>query len=189
MRRVLGAALFLALSCAPAGKALGADPPPVRGFVDGTPFVDILGDDAITVEISLSGALLKALTGFDPELKQLAGGLESIHALVLTPQGGDQSTKLLDLVRSTEGQLKRKGWQAVATVRERANSVKVMVLNDDDKIDGLVVMVVDTDGSDPEVVFVNIAGKIDLAALAALGEGLDLPGLDELGNLDLSGEH
>ena len=44
---------------------------------------------------------------------------------------------------------------------------------------GLVVMVA---GDDNEFVFANIAGTLNLAAIAKLGESLDIPGLDELGN-------
>ncbi|MHC4502973.1 MAG: hypothetical protein ACYTFI_06690, partial [Planctomycetota bacterium] len=46
-------------------------------------------------------------------------------------------------------------------------------------ISTVVVLVADAEGE--EVVFANIAGAIDLAAIAALGETFEIPGLDQVG--------
>ena len=43
---------------------------------------------------------------------------------------------------------------------------------------GLVVLVVNQD--DQQVIFANVAGVLDLAAIEKLGEELDIPGFDEL---------
>jgi len=64
-------------------------------------------------------------------------------------------------------------------VREKEARINVYIRNDDEVIDGLVVLVVDPEES--RVVFANIAGRIDLADLGKLSDTLDVPGLDALG--------
>ena len=50
---------------------------------------------------------------------------------------------------------------------------------------GLAVLVVETDEDEPQIVFANIAGNLDMAQIRRLSSGsglkLDLPGLDQLG--------
>jgi hypothetical protein len=83
-------------------------------------------------------------------------------------------------MREMEARLLNDGWERVARIRDEDTEVKVLVLNDDEAIHGLVVMVADHD--EGEMVFANIAGVIDLAAISAIGQSLDIPGLQ---NLDL----
>ena len=151
------------------------------GFVDGDAFVQLVGEDAVTIEVSLYGSLLTAILKIDPELESMAGGLESIHAVIVEVEDGELAAKLLDLMRKTERDLIGKGWQRLVRIKEDGGEVKVLVLNDDESILGLAVLVA---GDDHEFVFANIAGTINLAAIAKLGEKYDIPGLDELGNGD-----
>jgi hypothetical protein len=160
--------LALASSLAPAGDD--------RGLVDGSEFIRLAGDDAVTVEVSIKGALLKALTSADPELAKVAGGLESIHAVILDVERGDVAQRVVDRMRKVEEQLLSEGWERLARVKDEDSEVKVLVLNDEEAIHGLVVMVAD----DEELVFANISGILDLAAISAIGAGLDIPGLDDL---------
>jgi hypothetical protein len=168
-------ALLLALAAASAA-ALAGEPEAIAGFVDGRAFIEAVGDDAVTVEISLAGPLLAALTKMDPELQALAGGLQSIHAVVLESPPGSARARLRTLVAETDAKLLKQGWERLARVREPEGEVKILVLPAGDVIRGLVVMVV----NEEQVVFANIAGVLDLAKIAAIGEGLDLPGLDEI---------
>ncbi len=151
----------------------------VPGYVDGAAFVELAGDEAVTVEISIHGALLKVLGSVDPDLDELVGGLESIHAVILEAENDETATRILDLMRRIERRLLAQGWERLARVRDDEAEVKVLVLNDEEAILGLVVMVA---GDEHEFVFANIAGTLNLAAIAALGESLDIPGLDQLGN-------
>jgi len=169
--------LVLAGGLSAAVHAAG-EPPPL-GFVDGSAFLELAGDDAGTIEISLRGALLRALTSFDPELKRLVGGLESIHAVIVEPEQGASLKRVRELVRRRERSLLGEGWERLARVRDGTADVTVLVLNDEETIRGLVVMAADEE--DGSVVFANVAGVIDLAAIAALGEQLEIPGLDQVG--------
>ena len=176
---VLASCLLLGLGSSPAvaeTKSLDKIP----GYVDGAAFVELAGDDAVTVEISIHGGLLKMLGSVDPELEELMGGLESIHAVILEVEEQDAAARIRDLMDQTERKLLGQGWQRLARVKEDNSVVKVLVLNDEASILGLVVLVAD----DNEIVFANIAGTLNLAAIAKIGESFDIPGLDELGNGD-----
>jgi hypothetical protein len=148
------------------------------GFVDGSAFLALAGEDTTTVEVNLHGALLKAILGFDPELKELVAGLESIHAVILSYEKDGRAAKALDLMRQTESKLIDREWEVLTRIRNGESNVTVLVLNDEESIQGLVVLVADAGGH--EVVFANIAGTIDLAAIAKLGESLEIPGLDQV---------
>jgi hypothetical protein len=69
-------------------------------------------------------------------------------------------------------------WQRLARIRDETSEVAVLVLNDDEVIQGLVVLI--TDHASHSVVFTNVAGVLDLQALSTLGEHLEVPGLEDL---------
>ena len=171
--------LIVALACLGLPLlAATAEPTNVAGYVDCSEFLELAGDDTATVEVNLRGALLRAVVGFDPELKAAVGGLESIHAVILTFEEKNRATRALELIRRTERALIDRKWDVLTRVKDGESNVTVLVLFDDDVIQGLVVLVADTNGH--EVVCANIAGVIDMAALASLGETLDIPGLDQV---------
>lgn len=168
------AVIAAAGSAAAGGSALDRLP----GYVDGAGFVELAGDDGVTVEVNLNGALLRAITRVDEDLARLAGGLESIHAVVLDLEAGRDPAAVRRRVDELERSLRRDGWERLATVRERGGRVHVLVLSEGERIRGLTVLALDGG----ELVFANIAGEIDLAAIAELGREMDLPGLDALGD-------
>jgi hypothetical protein len=148
------------------------------GFVDGSAFLALAGEDTTTVEVNLHGSILRAVLAFDPELKELVAGLESIHAVILGYEENGRAAKALDLMRRTERKLIDRDWEVLTRVKDGESNVTVLVLNDEESIQGLVVLVADAGGH--EVVFANIAGTVDLAAIAKLGESLEIPGLDQV---------
>lgn len=179
--RLAGLALVLALATLAAGAAERRGEAAVPGFVDGTKLAELAGDDAVSVEVTLGKALLKPILHADPQLEALAGGLESIYALVLEIESPAVAEQVVREVREIESRLVARGWERVARVRERDEEVKVLVLVEDEQTyGGLVVLVVDRSGAAAEVVFANIAGRIDLAAIERLGEQLELPGLSDI---------
>ena len=148
------------------------------GFVDSKPFVEIAGEDAVMIEIDLSGALLQTIGKIDEDLNGLIGGLESIHAVVLQLNGSGRSERARKAIINIEKDLKARSWQRLALVRDEDGEVRVLTLADGDAIQGLVVMIIDMD--EGQLVFANIAGTLDLAAISALGDGLGIPGLEDL---------
>jgi len=175
---VMSFMLALGLGLSPSPRAAGPAREPVRGFVDGSKFLDVAGADAGTVEVSLQGALLKALIAADPELAKLARGLESIHAVIVEPKNAEALRRTREMAHETERKLVAEGWERVARIKDEGANVAVLVLNEGQDVRGLVVLVADEDQG--EVVFANVAGLVDLAAIASLGRQLEIPGLERM---------
>jgi hypothetical protein len=85
-------------------------------------------------------------------------------------------------VLKTERRLTSKGWERIARIQDEGAQIKILVLlnEDEETISGLIVMVLDADDDEPVLVFANVAGVIDLAALEELGEAFDVPGLEDI---------
>jgi hypothetical protein len=167
---------FFILLIIVAAPALAEERERSPGYVDGSMFLDLATEDTTSVEINLSGAILKAIASADADLQQLAGGLESIHAVILEFTDEARVAKVQELLLQKEKELRNKNWEVLTRIKEGTGRVTVLVLNDGEAIQGLVVLV--SDGG--EVVFANIAGTIDLNAIAKLGESFDIPGLDDI---------
>jgi len=169
--------LLVILAAAP---ALAAKHP---GYVDPAALVEQAGgDDAIRVEIHLSGKLLQAFATVDPTLYELVQDIHSIEAVIMEMPEGGSPGQALTAMRDISKRLKAKDWELVARLKEEpGEEVHVLVLNIDEKIEGIVVKVIDNDN---ELVFANIAGTIDLEAISKIGEGFGIPGLGDLGELD-----
>lgn len=177
LRRAVAVAAGLALALA--APALWAkDLAEVPGFVDGAVFLDCGGEDALSVEVRLSGTLIRLACSFDPDLCEAIRGIEMVHALILDASAlSPEAVKCMrDEVLAIDKRLSRKGWERVALVKEADEEVRVLLLPGESTIDGLVVMAL----GENEIVFSNIAGPVDLAALRRLGDEMDVPGLDEI---------
>ena len=83
--------------------------------------------------------------------------------------------------QNTDRDQEMRAYYNVARIKETDDEIKVLVLmHDEEMIEGLVVMIFSVEDDEPVLVFANIAGLIDMKALENLGEDLDLPGLDQL---------
>jgi hypothetical protein len=170
--------LLAALVAAAPVVAVDTDTGKGPGFVDGSRFLELATEDTGVVEVNLHGGILKAITAFDPDLKKLAGGLESIHAVILSFEKRTSASRALEVMRQTERRLVDRKWDVLTKIKNGDSNVTVLVLGEEETIRGLVVLAADAGGE--EVVFANIAGIIDLAAIAKLGETLEIPGLDQI---------
>ena len=155
------------------------DRPP--GYVDGSIFLEFAGEDDELIEISLEGPLLKVLgkafTQQDPDLARLVGQLDSINAVVIESGGDKDMSRAFDLIKKLTRGLEERGWERLARIREKDSRIIDMALHDGAVIQGLTVLVVEGDG---ELVFANIAGRIDLAQIGKLGANFGFPGLDAI---------
>ena len=155
-----------------------------NGFVDPEPFIDLGGEDDLTLEISISGALLKmisaGLAGADKDLAETVAGLHSIHAVILTMDTDAKQLRGQELLRSTEKRLRRGAWDRIARVNDEEGNLSVWILGTEERVDGVTVLI--RGKQDGELVFVNIDGIIDLSKLEELGKTLEIPGLDNLEN-------
>jgi hypothetical protein len=82
------------------------------------------------------------------------------------------------LMRSTLRDLTRDRWERLAVVREEDVELSVMIRGTKDTVDGLVVLI--EEKTDDQLIFVNVAGRIDLEKLEAIGREMDIPGLDKV---------
>ena len=150
------------------------------GYVDPAPFLALADEDGELVEISIPGKLLKAFAGpfakEEPEVASLVGGLEWIGAVIVGTEDPARIRKAKELFDQTEARLIRKGWERLARIRQEGSTVKVLILNTETTIGGLVVMV----REDDQIIFTNIAGVIDLEKLGELGKEMEIPGLEEI---------
>ena len=157
-----------------------------RGFVDGSAFERFADEDGEVVEVNLPNSMLKSLanslSGGDKETSRVLTGLHSVRALIVTidPAKVDEAMKEIE---STAKSLLSRGWSEIAKVRSKEERIRVLARNENDKIGGLLVLIVSNeegDGDGPELVFANIAGTIDLKDIEKLS-GSNLPGMRELG--------
>ncbi len=189
LRIAVAALAFLALAPARAGT----DSPADRGVVDGS-FLERFAPedgDGTFVEVSLSKPLLElaaqVLEAQDPRLARMVRQLRSVSARVIELPHPDDVRKLQEatrVFREMAGRLRKEGWQPLARVRDGGDEVHVLLLPGGKTVEGLTVMVRSADG---ELVFANIAGKIDLAQLGELVQALNVPGVD--GSIFMSPGH
>lgn len=181
--------LMFAFVLAAAGAAAFAQDAEVRrhpAFVDGSAFVDLAGEEGELVEVSIGPALLNAIAAGDgkkgsAELSALSG-LKGIYAYVVGLENDPaREEKARKLAADIEAKLVRENWERIVRVRDKGERVNVFTkpgAAGAGKVDGLVVMVFDAEGS--EVVFCNLVGTIDLAKLGAISDAVDVPGLEAI---------
>ena len=171
--RLLGLLLVVGLALAP-GAAAQRGP----GYVGSQSFIDIAGDDGVTVQVSVGSSLIKPITGADEELGRLLGGLQSVEAVILDLSRRGVADRAKTALKETESRLLRRGWERLVLVREDETDLRVMILNDETAIQGLVVMIIDSD--EGQMVFANIAGELDLSSLEEIGDTFGVPHLGDI---------
>jgi hypothetical protein len=132
------------------------------------------------VDISLSGPILQLGARFldskDPDqaaVKKMVSGLEGIYVKSFEfKMPGGWTTADLDSVRN---QLKSPEWQKMVGYTSSADgeNAEIYMRLEDKKITGVAVLVTGT----KELTVVNIAGPVDLEALASLGGHFGVPKL------------
>jgi len=155
------------------------------GYVDGAHLVDLADEDGKLIEITLKGRLLNVLTQravrrHDEGLAEILSQLVAIHAVIA--EVGDDRLEAESEIRAIRKQLEKDGWERFVRIRENGQEFGAYMHlagdgDDDDQVDGLVVIGF-TD--EAQLVFVNIAGTIDMERIAALGQQLGMPGLEDL---------
>ncbi len=175
--------ILLFLSWAPvAGFAQDEDENEIKkhpGFFNLDEISDIL-DDEPTVEIQLKGFLLRmvagATRGSEPELSSMLRRLLLVRVEKYRLRRDDVE-RVVSKNNEIAKRLSKDGWEKIVRVREDRENVNVFVKPGEDRIDGIVVLVVD---NNREAVFVNIVGEIDPEQIGRLGGKWDIHGLDNL---------
>lgn len=171
MRRLL----FLLVICLAPTAGWAQTGPEVRdlpGFLD-LSLVDSWFDREAKIEVNVSGALLGLVQGAteqeEPELSTMLSRLKGLYVrgYAVTPE---EARSIGERTNSLARSLTSQGWETVVRVNEEDERVHVYLRSIQNRIAGLVVMVVDEE----ETMFVNIVGEIDPSELGRLGSRFDL---------------
>lgn len=140
------------LAAAPASltvRAAGPAAPPAHagaiGSVDPEPFLGLVDEDDIKVEINLRGNLLKtiatALREEDARIGRMISGLSSVSAAVLEIRRS-RLEAARRLMKATTLRLESDGWETLARVRDDGDNIVVLTHSNPDakQIEGLVVL-------------------------------------------------
>jgi hypothetical protein len=161
---------------------------PSPGSVDSSPFARLAGEDDELVEVDLKPSVLRALSraasGKSKDDGRALANLSSVRAVIvgLDPARVDAASKQID---ATAAELRAKGWEEMARIREKGTRIRVFLLGDHERVAGLTVLMLERqsateDGgtAKTQLVFANLTGPFDLADLGKLSGRLDIPGLD-----------
>lgn len=131
------------------------------------------------LEVNIHGALLKLVAEAsrfeDPELTDLILKLKGISVRGYNVDGIDLRS-IRSQTRAMGNQLESVGWETVVRVRDDEEIVDMYLRTVEDRIAGMVVLVVDED--DDEAVFVNIIGEIDPEQIGKLGQKFNFGSVD-----------
>jgi hypothetical protein len=165
--------------------AAGEEVRQLPGFVDGSAFAELAGEESELVEIALGPSMLRSLAGGaegNNGVGAVLNGLKAVNAVIVgLDHDHSRIEKASRLVRDLSARLVADRWERVAQVRDGGENVTVLVRNVDGAVSGLVVLVLERGEDESELVFVNIVGTLDLAKLGELEQTLDIPGLDKVG--------
>jgi hypothetical protein len=182
LKPLLLAVTAVMLGGALAGPALALTDAEIRklpGYVDFDALKLFKGQEA-KIEIYLKDPMLELVSKFvkseDPELFEVLANLKLVRVQVYDVDRA-MAQQVSEVSSTTAKELDAKGWERIVRVRDDEEHVDVYLKpsKDYEWLDGLVVMVVD---SDDEAVFVNIVGKIHPDDISKLGQHFDIDELD-----------
>ncbi len=151
------------------------------GYVDPAPFLELVGEDDDVIQVSLDKSIIKvAAAALSKKNAQISRALEQIAAINAVITKADDRAEARSIVSQTAERLQGDGWTQMARVRQKEDAdVNVLVKQDGETLIGIVAMVFEP--GEGQLVFANIAGKLDLELIAEIASQLDIPGLDALG--------
>ena len=129
------------------------------------------------VEINLSKGLISMVSGLskqnDPEVSDMLSKLEMVKVRVYNLNGEPEKAK--NAVDKVTQLIKKDKWENIVTVNEQHEKVRIFSKANNDKIDGIIVMVVDAQAEQGgEAVFINIVGEIDPANVTRVTQSLNI---------------
>lgn len=183
-RGIMLAAIATALVLTQPSLASGDDVREHPGYVEGEQFVQLIDPDGDLIEVNLDKKLLKLFTGrakkrHDNVISAIFSDLVAVNAVI-----GEVSRHREDVeaeMQRIRSNVEREGWERFVRVREDEQEFTAYIHadeEDEEEVDGLLVIGFHEGGD--EMLFVNLAGRIDMERIALLGERMGLPGLDDL---------
>jgi hypothetical protein len=135
-----------------------------------------------TVDVSLSGSLLKLATKFlsdddkdEAQVKKVVGGLKAIYVKSFEfKKAGDYTPADVESFRAP---LHAPDWERIVGIHstEDGESVEVYIKNEGKGIGGLAIIAAEP----KELTLVNIVGPIDLDSLSELGGHFGIPEVEK----------
>lgn len=177
MKHKIAVLTLLALVVSWGAGPAAADPLPFE-------LTELFAQEDLEVEINLGrfllGMVASATEKEDSEFSDLLRGLSSIKVRIASSEAV-QKHGLVDRLRKAADRLGGRGWEPVVRIRAGDNDedVYIYVQEGNGQITGLVVMFA---GGAGEAGLVHIEGEIDPVELGRLGQKLDLPLPEGLGN-------
>jgi hypothetical protein len=157
---------------------LNADP----GYVDFSSF-DHRFENNSAFEVNIKGKLLRLVAEAsredDPELAELLLRLRAIQVRSF-PMTRAEFRSMETHSMEISDQLRARGWDSVVKVRDYGQYVDVYVKENEDFIEGLMMMVVDNEIN--ETVLINIVGDIQPEELGRIGSKFEIGPLEEMMN-------
>lgn len=140
------------------------------GYVDFADLDAIYGEPRVMINIG--GTLLKLMSAAsaaeDPDTSAMIRNLDGVRIKVYPTDGN--LGPALDQVEKAKLSLQSAQWEPVVQVNKANEQVQIFMKANDENVEGLTVMAVDTE----EAVFINILGVIDPAQIGKVMNTLDV---------------
>jgi hypothetical protein len=121
--------------------------------------------------------MLNSLETDDPEYKEFKKATSGIKSIKILTQDGDKSVpfgeELLQMLPRSE-------YQEMMTVKDQDENVLFLAREENGKITEFLLIV----SGGGEDALIAIQGDIDLESIASIASGLDMPGLENLGEIE-----
>lgn len=123
---------------------------------------------AINLNATMLGFVTKLAKGQNADLQQVLSSIENIAVRVYNIN--DAADEALKAMEKMAVEIKKNGWVSIVSINENEEKLQIYTKMTNDKMDGLVVMVV----NGQEAVFINIVGEIDPSDISKVTNSLNL---------------
>jgi hypothetical protein len=146
------------------------------GYVDFGELSSIFGEPTVQIAVgeSLLGLVGSLSASEDPEAAELFNRLNGVRVNVF--ETTSMADGAIDFVKETSLKLDDIGWEPVVTVNSQDEQVRIFMMINNDRVEGITVMAVE----ETEAVFVNVIGSINPDELGKVMNNFDI---------DINGDH
>jgi hypothetical protein len=140
------------------------------GYVDFGELSAVFGEPSVQISVgeSLLGLVGSLSASEDPEAAELFKRLNGVRVNVFETEA--MADGAVTLVKDVSASLSDRGWESVVTVNSDQEQVRIFMMINDNRVQGITVMAVE----ETEAVFVNVIGSIDPQELGKVMENFDI---------------
>ena len=108
----------------------------------------------------------------DNDTAELISNLKAVRVQIYnTGENNKPALKLMDKVAS---EIKNQHWLPIVSINEKQEKIRIFTKITNDIMDGLVVMIINTERDNKEAIFINIIGQIDPAQINKVTNALNI---------------